>query len=167
MAEINSLVKDITVLLVDDDPLIHKIVEASLMKDNFRVLYASNGEAGLAMAQQNKPDVVLLDVVMPGMDGFEVCQKLRQDPYLQYVPIIILTALDDRDSKVQGLEAGADDYICKPFDKLEFRARVRTVTRLNRLGSCQDELDYLQKLIHQKDDEIRILKVELEKLKNN
>lgn len=161
----NTSNKDITVLLIDDDPLIHKIVEASLMKDNFKVLYAANGESGLALALQNKPDVVLLDVVMPGMDGFEVCQKLRQDPALKYVPVIILTALDDRDSKVQGLEAGADDYICKPFDKLEFRARVRTVTRLNRLGICQNEIDYLQKLISEKDNEIKILKAELEKLK--
>jgi putative two-component system response regulator len=82
------------------------------------------------MAIENKPDLIVLDVVMPGMDGFEFCMQARKNPVLKNTPIIMLTALDDRDSKIQGLEAGADDYICKPFDKIEFRARIRTITRL-------------------------------------
>jgi DNA-binding response OmpR family regulator len=124
--------QDITILIVDDDILMQKVIEASLIKDNYKLVFAQSGEQGIEMAKDVMPDLILLDIVMPGLDGFEVCYKLRNDPQLIYIPIIIITALDDRDSKIQGLEAGADDYICKPFDKIEFRARVKTITRLNR-----------------------------------
>ena len=160
----STLNKDITVLVVDDDPLVQKIVEASLMKENYKILFASDGETGLKMAHEVCPDLVLLDVVMPGIDGFEVCTRMRKDERLRFTPIIILTALDDRDSKVQGLEAGADDYICKPFDKLEFRARVKTVTRLNRTGDCR-EIEKLSNLLMEKDKLIEQLNQEIINLK--
>jgi putative two-component system response regulator len=122
--------KTITLLAVDDDPMVLKLIEASLAREPYRMLFAPDGETGLRMAIENKPDLIVLDVVMPGMDGFEFCMQARKNPVLKNTPIIMLTALDDRDSKIQGLEAGADDYICKPFDKIEFRARIRTITRL-------------------------------------
>jgi DNA-binding response OmpR family regulator len=163
--------RDITILAIDDDPLMQKVIEASLIKDNYKLLFACDGETGLEIAKQHMPDLILLDVVMPGMDGFEVCQMMRKDDSLLYIPIIIITALDDRDSKIQGLEAGADDYICKPFDKLEFRARVRTVTRLNRysrwkkIHQLQDVLDEKNKLIETQKVEIARLHAELQKIK--
>jgi DNA-binding response OmpR family regulator len=166
-----SINQEINILIIDDDPLMHKVIEACLIKDNYRLIFAPNGETGLEMARQFMPDLILLDVVMPGMDGFEVCNRMRKDDQLLYIPIIIITALDDRDSKIQGLEAGADDYICKPFDKLEFRARVRTVTRLNRYNrwrkiySLQQQLDEAQKMIDEQQREIDSLKSNLLKLK--
>lgn len=156
--------QDITILVIDDDPLMQKVVEASLIKDGFKLLFASNGEAGIQMARQYMPDLILLDVVMPGMDGFEVTNKIRNDEYLLYIPIIIITALDDRDSKIQGLEAGADDYICKPFDKLEFRARVRTITRLNRYSRWK-KIFQLQEQLVEKNKIIELQKQEIESLR--
>jgi DNA-binding response OmpR family regulator len=138
--------EDITILAIDDDPLVLKVIEASLMKEKYNIIFAPNGEEGLKLALDCDPDLILLDVVMPGMDGFETCARIRRNPKLQFTPVIILTALDDRDSKIQGLEAGADDYICKPFDKIEFRARVKTITRLNRLNRLATINDLLAQL---------------------
>lgn len=163
--------QEINILVIDDDPLMQKVIEACLIKDNYRLFFAPNGETGLEMARQYMPDLILLDVVMPGMDGFEVCNRMRRDDQLLYIPIIIITALDDRDSKIQGLEAGADDYICKPFDKLEFRARVRTVTRLNRynrwrkIHSLQQQLEESYKIIENQKQEIDSLKSNLLKIR--
>jgi DNA-binding response OmpR family regulator len=156
--------QDINILVVDDDPMMQKVIEASLMKDNYKMIFASTGEEGLEMARNLMPDLILLDVVMPGMDGFEVCSLMRNDDQLLYIPIIMITALDDRDSKIQGLEAGADDYICKPFDKLEFRARVRTITRLNRYSRWR-KIHQLQELLDEKSQTIELLKIEIDKLK--
>jgi len=155
---------DITILVVDDDPLMQKIIEASIMKDNYKLLFAHNGEEGLQMARIHMPDLILLDVVMPGIDGFEVCNRLRSDDHLLYIPIIMITALDDRDSKIQGLEAGADDYICKPFDKIEFRARVKTITRLNRYSRWR-KIFQLQSLLDERNKIIDIQKKEIDELK--
>jgi DNA-binding response OmpR family regulator len=138
--------QDITILAIDDDPLVLKVIEASLMKEKYNIIFAPNGEEGLKIALECDPDLILLDVVMPGIDGFETCARIRRNPKLQFTPVIILTALDDRDSKIQGLEAGADDYICKPFDKIEFRARVKTITRLNRLNRLATINDLLVQL---------------------
>jgi Response regulators consisting of a CheY-like receiver domain and a winged-helix DNA-binding domain len=165
--------QDITILIIDDDTLMQKVIEASLLKDNYKLLFASDGESGLQAAREHMPDLILLDIVMPGMDGFEVCNRMRKDDLMLYIPIIILTALDDRDSKIQGLEAGADDYICKPFDKLEFRARVRTITRLNRytrwrkIHQLQEEAVEKNKIIDSQKQEIEKLKMQLQKIEHH
>lgn len=148
--------ESITLLAIDDDPLVLKLIEASLVRESYRMLFAPDGETGLRMAIENQPDVIVLDVVMPGMDGFEFCQQARKNPILKNTPIIMLTALDDRDSKIQGLEAGADDYICKPFDKIEFRARIKTITRLTR--NFMAEIDNLKRTIEELKNEIAQLK---------
>jgi DNA-binding response OmpR family regulator len=161
--------QDITILIIDDDSLMQKVIEASLLKDNYKLLFASDGESGIQAAREHMPDLILLDIVMPGIDGFEVCNRMRKDNLMLYIPIIILTALDDRDSKIQGLEAGADDYICKPFDKLEFRARVRTITRLNRytrwrkIHQLQEEIVDKNKIIDSQKQEIEKLNIQLQK----
>jgi len=121
-----------TILIVDDEPVGRDTLEALLMGQDYELVFATDGEEALAQASTATPDVVLLDVMMPGMDGFEVCRRLRANPRLAEVPVIMVTALDDRDSRLQGIEAGADDFVSKPFDRAELRARVRTVTRLNR-----------------------------------
>jgi DNA-binding response OmpR family regulator len=155
--------KDITILAIDDDPLVLKIIEASLIKEKYKIVFAPDGETGLKIAAECEPDLILLDVVMPGIDGFETCAKIRRNPKLQFTPIIILTALDDRDSKIQGLEAGADDYICKPFDKIEFRARVKTIIRLNRLNR-QAAINDLLTQLKEKDQVIENQKSKINEL---
>jgi len=121
-----------TILIVDDEPAGRETLEALLSSQAYQLRFAGNGPDALTQAAAQPPDLILLDVMMPGMDGFAVCQRLRADPLLGEVPIIMLTALDDRTSRLQGIEAGADDFISKPFDRVELRARVRTITRLNR-----------------------------------
>lgn len=120
------------ILIVDDDERGRELLESLLEPEGYLLVYAESGPQALEQARTVIPDLILLDVMMPGMDGYEVCQKLRADPILAEVPIILLTALDDRTSRLWGLETGADDFISKPYDRVELRARVRTITRLNR-----------------------------------
>jgi len=122
----------ITVLIVDDDPDVREILGGALYNQGYRVIYAENGPKALQKATEFTPDVILLDIMMPIMDGYEVCRRLRSDPRLSEIPVLMITALSDPTSRLQGIEAGADDYISKPFDRAEIRARVRTITRLNR-----------------------------------
>ncbi len=112
------------ILLVDDDPLMRHIVIAALAKDNYEVVEADSGSEGLAKAQAVHPDLILLDVMMPDVDGYEVCHRLRAASTTANVPIIMLTALGEINEKVRGMQMGADDYITKPFDPRELRSRV-------------------------------------------
>ncbi len=114
-------------------------MEAPLLVEDYELELAQDGPQALELAHTLQPDLILLDVMMPGMDGYEVCRRLRADPLLAEVPIIMVTALDDRSSKLQGLAAGADDFLSKPFDRAELRARVQTITRLNRYRSLNAE----------------------------
>ena len=120
------------VLIVDDDPVGRESVGLLLEPLELTLLFAGDGQTALQKAFQTPPDLILLDVMMPGMDGFAVCRHLRANPKTAAIPIIILTALEDRESRLRGIEAGADDFISKPFDGMELQARVRTITRLNR-----------------------------------
>src|SRR3990172_9399712 len=121
-----------TILIVDDSLAGRQTLQELLIAQEYDLAFANDGPEALAKAAELTPDVILLDVMMPGMDGFEVCRRLRADSRLAEVPVIMVTALEDRDARLHGLEAGADDFISKPFDRAELRARVRTVTRLNR-----------------------------------
>ncbi|NJN66931.1 MAG: response regulator [Chloroflexaceae bacterium] len=121
-----------TILIVDDDLSGRETLEALLMSPGYQLAFAHDGPSALEQAGQLLPDLILLDVMMPGMDGFEVCRRLRQDPRLAEVPIIMVTALDDRESRLQGIQSGADDFISKPFNRAELRSRVQTILRLNR-----------------------------------
>ena len=121
-----------TILIVDDSPVLCSLLQELLQRPEYRLLFAGTGARALELAAVHLPDLILLDVVLPDLDGFEICRLLRADSYLSQVPIIMLTGLDDRDSRLAGIRAGADDFITKPFDPIELCARVRTITRLNR-----------------------------------
>lgn len=117
------------VLVADDDPDILRFVEFNLKLEGFEVATAADGEKALAAAQELQPDLVILDVMMPKMDGFEVCERLRNDVRTKYMSIIMLTAKSLSADRVVGLTAGADDYIIKPFDPTELLARVKSTLR--------------------------------------
>lgn len=121
------------VLIVDDDPRAIAVARARLEKDGLTVVSADGGEAGLAAAKRDKPDLILLDVNMPDLSGFEVCGLLKDDDSdLRDVPVVFLTAADDSGEKAKGLDLGAVDYVTKPFDAFELRARVRAALRTKR-----------------------------------
>src|SRR6266498_2472961 len=120
------------VLIVDDEYIGRETLQSVLEGEGYQLEMAENGLQAIEKAKKLLPDVILLDVMMPGMTGFEVCQRIRNDPQIAEIPIIILTALDDRESLLNALKAGADDFISKPFDRYELRARLMGITRLNR-----------------------------------
>lgn len=117
------------VLIIEDESDIAKTLEYNLKKENFEVFIAADGETGLKAALKHKPDIIILDIMLPVMDGFSVCRKLKSDETLKNIPVIILTAKSDEIDKVTGLELGADDYISKPFSIRELIARIRAVLR--------------------------------------
>ncbi len=114
------------ILVVDDEPRFVRLVEANLLTEGFEVIKAKNGQQAVDMAIAEKPDLILLDVMMPEMDGFQACERIRE---FSTVPIIMLTAKGEEDQRVRGLNIGADDYIVKPFSATELLARVRAVLR--------------------------------------
>ena len=135
---------DSMVLIVDDEYAGRETLQSILEGEGYRLEMAENGAQALEKARQFLPDVILLDVMMPGMTGFEVCQRIRNDPEIAEIPIIMLTALDDRDSLLTALKAGADDFVSKPFDRYELRARLLGITRLNRYKKLIQERSKLQ-----------------------
>src|SRR5687768_13551826 len=118
-----------TVLVIDDARDLIELVRVNLEKSGFDVLAASDGRSGLAIAAEHAPDVILLDLMMPGMDGLEVCRHIRNDPRIRHIPIIMLTARAEETDRVIGLEMGADDYVTKPFSPRELVARVKAILR--------------------------------------
>ncbi|MBS0334783.1 MAG: PleD family two-component system response regulator [Proteobacteria bacterium] len=125
------------ILVVDDIEANVRLLQAKLEAEYYEVLTAADGPTALALAAAEKPDIVLLDVMMPGMDGFTVCRRLKNDAETRHIPVVLLTALDGRSDRVAGLEAGADDFLTKPIDDVLLFARVRSLTRLK---SVIDEL---------------------------
>ncbi len=118
------------ILVVDDIESNVRLLEAKLTAEYYEVLTAYDGPTALAMAASERPDIILLDVMMPGMDGFSVCRRLKDDPVTRHVPVVLVTALDGRADRVAGLEAGADDFLTKPIDDVMLFARVRSLIRL-------------------------------------
>jgi two-component system cell cycle response regulator len=118
-----------TVLVIDDSVLIHSLVRVRLEDEPVEVHFADSGRAGLEIAASLKPDLILLDVDMPEMDGFEACRRLKADPATSAIPVVFLSGASTAQQKVQGLDLGAVDYVTKPFDPAELRARVRAALR--------------------------------------
>lgn len=121
------------ILVVDDDRIIVEILSQSLSLAGYQVATAADGQEGLTLARELKPDLILLDVMMPKLDGYSVCSQLKQDPETQLIPIIILTALTDRDDKLKALEVGADEFIRKPPDRQELLIRIKSLLRTKKL----------------------------------
>jgi DNA-binding response OmpR family regulator len=117
------------VLVIDDEPDQIKLLEYNLSREGYRVVSARDGEGGLATARREHPAVVILDVMMPGLDGWEVVKRLRADPLTAAVPVLMLTAKAEETDRVLGLELGADDYVVKPFSVREVMARVKALIR--------------------------------------
>ncbi len=133
------------ILIVDDDSRGRETLEAVLTGLGHNLHFSDNGLDALKQASILQPDLILLDVMMPVMDGFEVCRRLRADHLLADVPVVMTTALDDKASRLEGIEAGADDFITKPIDRMEIRARVNTIIRLNRYRKLmKQQADLLQ-----------------------
>jgi two-component system cell cycle response regulator len=118
------------ILVVDDIEANVRLLQAKLAAEYYDVLTAPDGATALALAAEERPDLVLLDVMMPGMDGFEVCRRLKDDPLTRHIPVVLVTALDGRGDRITGLEAGADEFLTKPIDDILLFARVKSLTRL-------------------------------------
>jgi DNA-binding response OmpR family regulator len=118
-----------TILVIDDHKELAELVQRSLEHEGFDVIIASNGIVGLDIARKHKPDLVILDLTMPGMDGLDVCRHMREDPRIGKIPVIMLSARASEEDRVQGLEQGADDYLIKPFSPRELLARVKAALR--------------------------------------
>jgi two-component system cell cycle response regulator len=125
------------ILVVDDIEANVKLLEAKLAAEYYDVLTAYDGPTALAIAAAESPDIILLDVMMPGMDGFAVCRRLKDDAATRHIPVVLVTALDGRSDRIEGLESGADEFLTKPIDDVMLFARVRSLTRLKQV---MDEL---------------------------
>jgi DNA-binding response OmpR family regulator/nitrogen-specific signal transduction histidine kinase len=146
-----------TVLIVDDEVMIRDTLEGLLLPQGHNLAFATNGVEALAKAAELIPDLILLDVMMPKMDGYKTCERLRADKLLTDVPIIMITALDDRESRLRGIKVGADDFITKPFDFVELQLRVQTITRLNRYRRLLTERHKFEWVVEQDKDGYLIL----------
>ncbi len=131
------------ILVVDDDPLIRRVIAQSLDRANYEMLEAESGSSGIDMALKHRPDLIILDVLMPGLDGFEALHRLRRHPLTQGIPIVMLTALGEINEKIHGMQIGADDYITKPFDPRELRARVHAHLKRSELYLLSNPLTNL------------------------
>jgi two-component system alkaline phosphatase synthesis response regulator PhoP/two-component system response regulator RpaA len=120
------------ILVIEDDYIVARTIERSLRSDEFHVTLASRGEKGIFIARQSPPDLVILDIIMPDMDGYQVCQTMRADPQLSQVPILFLTAKVRPQDKIAGFKVGADDYLSKPFNVDELILRVKAILRRTR-----------------------------------
>ena len=153
------------ILLIEDDPAISNVVELNLKLDNYEVFLAGDGEEGLNMVKEIDPDLIILDVMMPKMDGWQVLMQLKAEDDTRDIPVIMLTAIDDEQSKVIGLRGGADDYVPKPFSPLELAARVKVI--LDRVGRARrmnsqaaKETTRLEQIPVQKGDTIKLIPIE-------
>lgn len=127
------------ILLIEDDEDIQELVSFHLGKEGYSVATESSGEAAIETARKNVPDLILLDLMLPGIDGLQVCRTLRSEPRTQHIPIMMLTAKDEEADIVTGLEVGADDYLTKPFSPKVLIARIRTLTRRKAHDTTRDE----------------------------
>ena len=139
------------ILVVEDEEDILELIRYNLTRDGYRVSAATSGEDGLRAATRDKPDLVVLDLMLPGIDGIEVCRRLKADPQTRFIPVVMVTAKGDEADVVAGLELGADDYLTKPFSPKVLIARIRAVIRRREQESAKDAKEPIQRgeiLIH-------------------
>lgn len=141
--------QNIKILIIDDEEVIRMTTAAQLAASVFDVVLATSGKSGVSLALSEKPDVILLDVMMPELDGYATCRLLQADPATRHIPVILLTALSGRDEVLRGLEAGAVDFLTKPVSGVELRARVAAMARLKRMRDELDQANRVQReLLH-------------------
>ncbi len=161
-----------TILVVDDEKDLLDLIEYNLKKEGFQVLKAENGEQGIAVAKENKPDLVLLDIMMPKMDGLEAVEIMRKDDDLKRIPIIFLTARSDEKTEVEGLNKGGDDYITKPISTTKLISRIKAVMRrfdetqesVNKLEVHDLEIDKDRYIVSRGEEEFQLPRKEFELL---
>ena len=119
-----------TILIVDDEPINIKLVKAMLVPENYLLIEAGNGEEALECVEDVRPDLILLDVMMPGIDGFEVCRCLKQHEITRIIPVVMVTVFQDKKHRIKAIEAGSDDFLTKPVDKTELQVRVKSLLRI-------------------------------------
>jgi putative two-component system response regulator len=143
------------VLIVDDEPRNVKLLDAMLFQSNYEIVKAYNGDDALSIVENLDLDIILLDIMMPGMDGYEVCRRIKGHENTRLIPVVLITALDDMESKVKGIEAGADDFITKPPNKMELLTRIKSLIRVkalnNNLASIENVLFSLATAVEAKD----------------
>jgi len=123
------------ILVVDDEPLNVKLIEAILVPENYKVVKAFNGQDALTIIKKVDVDMVLLDIMMPNMDGYEVCRRLKGSEGTRLIPVVMITSLDNMESKIKGIEAGADDFLSKPVNNMELLARTKSLIKLKKLNN--------------------------------
>jgi len=133
-----------SVLIVDDVAGSARLIEALLAPEGYAIRTAGGGDAALQSMRADPPDLVLMDVMMPLVDGFEACRAIKHDPATRLIPVVLVTSLDDTASRIRGLDAGADDFLSKPFNAPELRARVRSLLRIKRYT---DDLESAESVI--------------------
>jgi two-component system alkaline phosphatase synthesis response regulator PhoP len=131
-----------TILVVDDEQDLLDLIEYNLRQEGYEVILAEDGQEGIQKAREHMPDLLLLDIMMPQMDGIEVCDRMREDPDLSHIPIIFLTARSDEKTEIEGLNKGADDYITKPISTNKLVSRIKAVLR--RFEETQEQVQKLQ-----------------------
>ena len=132
-----------TVLVIDDQPQSLEAMRDALYPLGYEVWQALDGETGFLLARERQPDVILLDVMMPGIDGYEVCRRLKADEETRLLPVVFLTGLDSREARLRGLEVGATDFLSKPFDLVELEVRVRNLVHFRRLTQDLDDAEQM------------------------
>jgi two-component system, cell cycle response regulator len=145
------------ILIIDDDAESIITLNRFLKEEGYELFSASSGKEGLEKALQIKPDVIISDLLMPGMNGFVVCREVRNNPVLSEIPVILITAAYDVESRIKGIESGADDFLHKPFDYFELRMRLKNITRLNRYHKLLSEREKFQWIIEHSDQGVVIL----------
>ncbi|MGB0347417.1 MAG: response regulator transcription factor, partial [Balneolaceae bacterium] len=161
-----------TILVVDDEKDLLDLIEYNLIKEGFKVLKAENGLKGIEVAKEHKPDLVLLDIMMPKMDGLEAVEIMRKDDDLKRIPIIFLTARSDEKTEIEGLNKGGDDYITKPISTTKLVSRIKAVMRrfdesaepINKLEVHDLEIDKDRYIVKRADSEFQLPRKEFELL---
>ncbi|MDZ8136155.1 MAG: hybrid sensor histidine kinase/response regulator [Nostoc sp. DedQUE04] len=153
MSEFEIVNQELTILLVDDEPDNFEVISGILYNCGYRLGYASSGVSALERLQRSQPDLILLDVMMPGLNGIELCRRIKTNPNWKHIPIVIVTALNGKEDLARCLEAGADDFLSKPVSALELRARIRSMLRIKQQydalkASLQMRSDMANMIVH-------------------
>jgi putative two-component system response regulator len=138
-----AIERPIHVVAIDDEPSAIAVLEAGCAIAGFKLSTTNDPHEGHQLIRELEPDVVLLDVMMPGLNGFDLCKAIKSDPQTQLIPVVLVTALDSRNDRLQGIEAGCDDFVTKPIDRLELTARVRSLARVRRLTADLDDAEQI------------------------